>query len=384
MSFSSQALAIITSMEVSHLDEAIELLEKANADLEPELMTVTQAKERLATYARAQRLVAYGVAALARRVDDAGEVARATGTSMGRAKDTVATGKVMSDSGVLGEALKGGEVSLEQATEIARAEASAPGSAEELVSVAKEGSFHVLRDKALKTKLEAEQHRDLAGRQRAARSAGNHTDPLGMIDIHLRFEPHVGVPIVARAEAQASRLFRKAKKENRHEPYERHLADAYAEMLSGSSVKGPAKRPELVVLVSHSVVKRGWKDVKEGEICKIPGVGPVSPHVAREIAQDAFLSGVLYDGKDLRHFRRWTRNIPIEVRIALELGPPPTFDGIRCARCGNRFRTEIDHVEPHVGGGLASTHTLDPLCRSCHLEKTEEDRKAGKLTPPEP
>jgi 5-methylcytosine-specific restriction endonuclease McrA len=119
-------------------------------------------------------------------------------------------------------------------------------------------------------------------------------------------------------------------------------------------------------------------------VCQIPGIGPVSPRVAKEIAQDAFLSGVFYDGVDLRHFKRWTRNIPVEVRIALELGPPPTFDGIRCALCGNRFRTEIDHVEPHVAGGLASTEDLEPLCWPCHQIKTEQDRKAGKLVPPEP
>jgi hypothetical protein len=155
-------------------------------------------------------------------------------------------------------------------------------------------------------------------------------------------------------------------------------------MLSGSAVKGPAKRPELVVLVSHSVAKRGWKDVREGEICTIPGVGPVSPQVPKDIASDAFLSGVFYDGTDLRHFKRWTRNIPVEVRLALELGEPPDFDGVRCANCGNRFRTEIDHVEPHVAGGPASTWNNEPLCWPCHQVKTEQDRKAGKLTPPEP
>ena len=145
--------------------------------------------------------------------------------------------------------------------------------------------------------------------------------------------------------------------------------------------KGRAHRPEVVVLVSHEVAKRGWKDVKDGEVCKIPGVGPVSPRVAKDIAQDAFLTGVFYDGKDLRNIRRWTRNIPVGVRLALELGEPPAFEGIRCTRCGNRFRTEIDHIEPHVAGGLVSTEDLELLCWPCHQEKTEEDRKAGKLRP---
>jgi hypothetical protein len=87
-------------------------------------------------------------------------------------------------------------------------------------------------------------------------------------------------------------------------------------MLSDASTPGRSRRPELVVLISHEVIKRGWRDVREGETCKIPGIGPVSPEVARSIAQDAFITGVFYDGKDLRHLRRWTRNIPIEVLVA--------------------------------------------------------------------
>ena len=127
-----------------------------------------------------------------------------------------------------------------------------------------------------------------------------------MVHIHLALEPHIGTPIVARAEVEAARLARAA----RHRaPFECHLADAYVKSFSLSGT-GRAKRPELVVLVSHEVTRRGWNDVKEGEICKLPGVGPVSPEVARDIAQDAFLNGVFYDGVDLRQFARWTRNNP--------------------------------------------------------------------------
>jgi hypothetical protein len=61
-------------MESTHIDEAIELLEKANADLEPELLSRSAARRLLDAYARAQRLAAFGVAALARKVDDATEL----------------------------------------------------------------------------------------------------------------------------------------------------------------------------------------------------------------------------------------------------------------------------------------------------------------------
>jgi hypothetical protein len=378
------------------LDEAIELLEKANADLEPELLTAARARKLLAAYARAEKLAGSGVTALTRKVDDAEQVARATGTPVGKAKAVVATGKVLAQSGVLNAAMQQGEVSLDQAAQIAAAEGSAPGSAEGLLRVAEEQSFHALKDEARRVKLAAEQHRDLAGRQRAARLARTHTDELGMGHIHLIFEPHRYAPISARAEAEAARLARadkKAKKdsgsEDGSEPFERYLADAYVKLLSGAggsgdSVRGRARRPEIVVLVSHEVAKRGWKDVRAGEVCKIPGLGPVAPDVAKEIADDAFLTGVFYDGTDLRQIKRWSRSIPVEIALALELGDPPEFDGVRCVDCGNRFRTEFDHVQPRVAGGPASHPNLKPRCWTCHRAKTERDRKAGKLKPPEP
>jgi hypothetical protein len=124
--------------------------------------------------------------------------------------------------------------------------------------------------------------------------------------------------------------------------------------------------------------------VRRGELCKIPGVGPVAPPVAKEIARDAFLNGVFYDGTDLRHFKRWTRHIPVEVRNALELGDPPDFDGVRCVDCGNRFGTEFDHVEPLAAGGPTCRGNLGPRCGRCHPKKTARDRKAGKLRPAEP
>ena len=294
-------------MESALVDQAIELLDKANAELEPELLPAAEARRLLACYARARRLVDFAIAGLSRKLDDASEVARATGTSMGQAKAVVTTGQVLAESDELSAALQEGAISLDQANEIAAAEQSCPGAAHELVAVAKKEAFHVLKDKARTTKLEAERDRDLCARQRAARRTRSYADELGMVCIDLTLEPHVGTPIVARAEAEAARLATNARAsgDGAQQPFERHLADAYVALISGAA-KGRARRPELVVLVSHEVARRGWSELRQGELYKIPGIGPVSPEVARAIARDAFLSGVFYDGKDLRHFARWT------------------------------------------------------------------------------
>jgi hypothetical protein len=65
---------------------------------------------------------------------------------------------------------------------------------------------HVLRGKARKVVLETEQHRGLGSRQHDARSARSYSDELGMVHLHVAWEPHVGTPIVNRAEAEAARL----------------------------------------------------------------------------------------------------------------------------------------------------------------------------------
>jgi hypothetical protein len=204
-----------------------------------------------------------------------------------------------------------------------------------------------------------------------------------MLHIDLALEPHVGTPIVNRAEAEGARRYRAAKQEDRLEPFQRFLADAYAAMLSGAPTKR-ARRPELVVLVSHEVAKRGWKDVRPGEHCEVPGVGPVGPR-GRQRRRPGF-TGVFYDGKDLRHMRRWTRNVPVEVFMALELGQPPEFDGVRCIDCGKRFRPERTtsslivrsaRLQPTISSGVVTRATQQDRMRS-QGRKTPASKVGGK------
>ena len=76
-------------MQADLIDEAITLLEKANANLEPDLMSRPLARRLLEAYSRVVKLGSFGVAALAPKLEDAPEVARVTGTSVGKAKATL-------------------------------------------------------------------------------------------------------------------------------------------------------------------------------------------------------------------------------------------------------------------------------------------------------
>ena len=137
------------------------------------------------------------------------------------------------------------------------------------------------------------------------------------------------------------------------------------------------------MLVDYETIRAGWELTSEG-MCKIPGVGPVDPQDVKAVAHEAFINAVVLEGKDLRHFKRFSRHVPPEIKVALELGKAPDFDGPVCGDCGNRFRPEFDHSEPVVAGGPTSYLNLEPKCDPCHVKKTEADRRAGKLTPRPP
>src|SRR5918996_2834706 len=116
-------------MATTSVIEAVEVLEKSNANLDPDLLSTESARRLMDEYARAEKLAAYGRTVMATRIDDAAAVARAAGTSMGQAKKTLETGAALKDAPEVGAALATGEISLDQASEITKAEQASPGSA---------------------------------------------------------------------------------------------------------------------------------------------------------------------------------------------------------------------------------------------------------------
>lgn len=367
-------------MEVGLLSEAADLVGRAN-ELVERVSRVAgdrspgDVQRLVAAYGRLVKLGSAGGATAARLLGDPGTLAQATGTSMGKAREAFKTARAAEQTPELGAALRGGELSLDQATEIAKTEEVAPGSAGRLLERVRGGApLHVLKENALRIRLEAQDSQNLAERQREARFLRHGITDKGTVRLEAELEPHIGTPLISRLQAEAKRLSREAKAA---EPFERYLADALPNLLDGDA-QGRGQT-EMVVLVSHGVAERGWQDVADDEHCKIPGVGPIAPEVARRIAGNAFLTGLFYDGEDLRNIRRWGRHIPAAIKIALNLGDPPGFDGRRCLDCGNRFFLETDHHEPRAIGGETALDNLRDRCEPCHDKKTARDREAGRL-----
>jgi hypothetical protein len=123
------------------------------------------------------------------------------------------------------------------------------------------------------------------------------------------------------------------------------------------------------VRVDHEALVRGH--LEPGEICELPGIGPIPVEVARRLAADSILSVLVTDGVDVAAVAHAGRTIPAAIRRALiERDPVCVVPG-----CGLREGLEIDHLIPFAEGGETSLANLVRLCRWHHYLKTHQGHR---------
>ena len=126
-----------------------------------------------------------------------------------------------------------------------------------------------------------------------------------------------------------------------------------------------ARNVHLNIHVGLEPLRRG--EVHDGEICEIPGVGPIPASVARQYLGDAFVTAILRDGKDIRTVVHLGRYLPAELRTALTCQPPECI----VEDCANRGYLEIDHHHDYAKGGPTAHENLGPVCRPHQIKKNQ-------------
>ena len=125
--------------------------------------------------------------------------------------------------------------------------------------------------------------------------------------------------------------------------------------------------------MDHAALARGH--VTGGEVCEIPGVGPIPVAAARRLASDAILTAVVTDGTDVTAVAHLGRTIPARLRTAVEARDPTCV----VPGCDVRVGLEIDHRIPVTDGGPTALDNLAKLCRWHHYLKTHRGyRLEGK------
>jgi hypothetical protein len=247
------------------------------------------------------------------------------------------------------------------------------------LEVATTTGFAGLREEARRVRLGVMDREDLHRERHRVRSVQHWVDEWGMVAGRFRLPPVVGVPFVNRLDAETDRVRRAARRDGNSEPRDAHAADAFVSMTAGIG-KGKSTRADVVFVCSLEAYRRG---ATEGdELCHVIGAGPVPVSVVRDaVADDAFVKAVMLRGVKIDTVAHFGRRMSAELRTALELGPPPTFDGAVCSEdgCDRRHDLEWDHDDPVANGGVSSYENLKPRCKPDHWDKTERDRKAGLL-----
>ena len=143
--------------------------------------------------------------------------------------------------------------------------------------------------------------------------------------------------------------------------------DSFVDQPSADSLTIIDRPPTCTVMVRVDLdaLRRG--SVGEGGICEIPGVGPVSVQVARELMGDALCDLVITDGVDVTTVCRLGRSVPTALATAI------TERDQHCVvpGCGVALGLERDHWQVDFAkGGVVSMDNLARLCKHHHKLKT--------------
>jgi hypothetical protein len=326
------------------------------------------------------RRVADGMLAkAAKRVADSGardasaSMARDLGVSANEVRSAIRTAARLEDLPATSAAVRAGRLSTRQAEMIADAATANPAAEAELLAAAERGLVP-LKDACIAARARVEDPSARAERQRAQRFLRMWTDADGMVAGRFRLTPEVGGPMKAAIDAEVQRTFRKRRAGHEHEPHEAYAADALAAFVLGTEEVPKGARPSVHVVIDHGALVRGG--AADGEVCEIPGVGPVDVAWVRELLGSAFLTAVIRRGKDILTVAHLGRHVPAEVQTAL------LVSGRECdvEGCFHRGYLERDHTHDHAKGGPTAYWNLGWRCYLHHRRKS-----AGWLLgPPDP
>jgi hypothetical protein len=384
-------------MNLNLLERVADELRTGLADFDPERMSGADAARMLAGFAEIEKLAAGGKLLAARRVESsnvwrrqghrsaAAHVAEATGSGLGPAINALKAARRLGSLPATDDAMRNGRLSETQVGEIAGAAIVQPEAEEELVEAANQQPLNVLKLRCRRVKAAGTDQRQAYEKIRRGRYLHHWTDDEGAVRFDAKLTPDEGARLEAAVKAETRRLAGEAREAGCDEPARALAADALVGLACrpdtpegpegsegpGRSSLGPATMVH--VRVDHEALLRGH--LEPGEICEIPGIGPIPVDVARRLAADSILSVLITDGVDVTSVAHAGRTIPAAIRTALiERDPVCVVPG-----CGIRESLEIDHLLPFGNDGPTSLANLARLCHWHHYLKTHQRYRLARI-----
>ncbi len=393
---------------VREIAEIRERVIATSCAIEPELLMVPDAQRMLADVTAVKNAAATMEALLAKRIADAGEwqragdrsaedhLAKTTGTTVGRARETLATAGRLGGLGATADAARAGALSPEQAAAVSDAAIANPGAEQTLLATAARGSLQDLHEACAKVKAAADPDPDATyRRRRAERSLRIWADRNGVAKLFGVTTPDQMATIKAAVERRTTELFNAARRTGQHEPRGAYMMDALSQICAewlgepsssagaeaeaapeapgGSHPDAPQPRrrrrsqtPRFLGIVRADLEALRRGSVEADEVCEINGLGPVPVSVAQQLLGESVLHLVLTKGTAVGTTVNLKRGPNTAQRIAL-LATQPTC---RITACNSPF-TEIDHDDPWAHCKTTELAKLQRCCTHHHDLKTQ-------------
>ncbi|HMK63279.1 MAG TPA: HNH endonuclease signature motif containing protein, partial [Acidimicrobiales bacterium] len=132
-------------------------------------------------------------------------------------------------------------------------------------------------------------------------------------------------------------------------------------------VGGRQRNATVVYHVNLEALRRG--QLEAGEVCEVPGVGPVPLATIENVVGDAVAKLVIGNGVDVTTVCHLGRTVPAHVETALEARDRSCV----VPDCDVTLSLEIDHWKvPFAAGGPTALWNLARLCHFHHQLKTYE------------
>lgn len=355
----------------------------------------------------------------------ADQLADQAGMSPGAAKRALEAGRCLSEQPEVARAALAGELSSEQTSAVTQGVSADPAKAGELIDKAKSGSLAELHEAVAKVRAEATDLEEQRRRRHAKRSLRKWTDLDGALDARLRGHPEDGA-LLWRMLDPVRRRLNAMRRQAGADPDPLDALDYDALMTiaavavgkeaelsfsdlvhmglfrqAGASAAtagpmapdlftgtqppgGPAgpqlpevgRRPKkmagsplrVMVRVDLEALLRGFPI--RGELCEIPGYGPVPVSVVEDLlaTESPFIVGILTRGERLVGVYHHGRHPNAHQRSALDF----LYPSCAVAGCSSTAGLQYDHRVDWARSRITAFDLLDRLCPHHHRKKTND------------
>jgi hypothetical protein len=357
------------------IERIAEDLREAVAGLDPACLEGRDAARLTAVAAEGEKLFGAAKVLLAQRTAETNAwrrtshaatseqwLAEVSGCTEGAAREAFATAQRLGGLPATAEKVRSGDLSMVQAAQVSAGATADPSAEQRLLRTANRCGMRELR--AEKERVITAVTDELEAHRRAKRDRHLRTWTQGFATHGSFSGPTEDVAqILTTLEPLAKARFEQARTAGERESRDAYRFDALVTAVTsthaGSAVT-KAQNGTACVLVDLPSLLDG--KTTPGEICEIPGVGPVPVAHAREVLSHGLLQLVITDGVDVQTVVSTTRHVPKALKIAIAVRDRTCkIRGCDCDRMLERHHT-VEYADSH----RTTYQELGNLCTKHH------------------